>query len=67
VPRAYDILGPTKELKGEKNENKRMKSRKNLIQDFKNTFFFQKPKFQYKPACEVGNVWEEHIYQSVSS
>jgi hypothetical protein len=23
--------------------------------------FSQKPKFHYKPTCEVGNMWEEHI------
>jgi hypothetical protein len=39
----------------------------NKIQDFKNTILFQKPKFCYRPTCEVGSVWEEHISQSESS
>jgi hypothetical protein len=29
--------------------------------------FFKKPKFHYKPTCEVGSVREEHISQSLSS
>jgi hypothetical protein len=46
-----------------------MKKWENLTQStkFKFNFFFQKPKFRYKPTCEVVSVWEEHIYQSVSS
>jgi hypothetical protein len=34
-----------------------MKNKK--IQGFRNTFF-QKPKFHYKPSCEVENVLELH-------
>jgi hypothetical protein len=43
VPRAYDVLEPTKKWKGETHKNKEMKKYENLIQnkiqDFKNTFF----------------------------
>jgi hypothetical protein len=68
VPRAYDILGPTKEWKGEKTKNKEIKKGKcNTKQNTLQNTFFQKIKFRYKPTCEVGSVWEEHISQSVSS
>jgi hypothetical protein len=60
VPRAYDIFRVYEGMEGEKNKNKVMTKKENLIQnkmqDFKNTFLFQKPKFYCKPTYEVGSV-----------
>jgi hypothetical protein len=56
VPRAYDILGPTKEWKGEQIKVMKLKIGKFNIKykiKIKNTFF--KTKFYYKPTCEVGS------------
>jgi hypothetical protein len=50
VPRAYEGMeGRTNIMK--------LKTRKfNTKFKFKNTFFFQKPKFHYTPTCEMGSV-----------
>jgi hypothetical protein len=61
VPRAYEGMEGRK-IKIKKWEN----VIHNKIQDFRN-IYFSKIQFHYKPICEVGSVWEEHISQSVPS
>jgi hypothetical protein len=53
VPRAHDIFRAYEGMEGRKNKNLE-KLILNTIQDFKNTFL--KPKFHYKPTCEMGSV-----------
>jgi hypothetical protein len=50
VPRAY---GRIEEKKIKIENDKVEKFNTNNIQDFKNTFIFQKQKFRYKPTYEV--------------
>jgi hypothetical protein len=65
VPRAYDIFTAYEGMTVGKIRIMKWKIRKNLIQnkiqDLNNTLFFKKTKLIYKPTCEVGSVWEEHI------
>jgi hypothetical protein len=51
VPRACNILGPTKVW--EKNKNNEIKKIKN---PYKIKYFFIKTKIPYTPSCEVGSV-----------
>jgi hypothetical protein len=58
VPRAYNIFRAYEGMEGKTNKNKEIKNSKTVLKTFrfKNIFFFQKPKFHYKPTCEVVSV-----------
>jgi hypothetical protein len=64
MPRAYDMFRAYEGMKGRKIKKWKVGKFNTRLQKYN---FFKKIKFYYKPTCEMGSVWYEHISQYMSS